>query len=64
MKKIQIELSMYIWIYDYISEKSAQGETEAIMIKQKMDEKLDKILAHEEYTKKIKMYKGGKNEKN
>lgn len=57
MKKIQIGLDLFLWIYDYISEKE---DTEAIMIKQEMDKKLDKILAHEQYSKRIKMTRGGK----
>lgn len=51
MKKVQIELELFLWLYDYIKDKS---DTEAIMIRQEMDKKLDKILAHEEYSKKIR----------
>lgn len=50
-KQIQIDLELFLWIYDYIAEKS---DTESIMIRQEMDKKIDKILAHELYSKKIK----------
>lgn len=59
MKKIQIGLDLFLWIYDYIKDKT---DTEAIMIRQAMDEKLDKILARELYSKYKRLPSGAERE--